>query len=79
LRKVSAGGFNDTIIMQRGKYEVMGNTIMYHDIYETIYKGYPFSLKYEDMLVDRPYYEFIYNYDPKDGTIEIGGFWLSRK
>ena len=56
----------------------MGNTIMYYDIFETIYKGSPFSLKYKDAPVGRPHYEFVYNYDPKEETIEIGGFWLNR-
>ena len=78
LIKVSAAGINDTIIKQRGKYKVMGNTIMYYDIFETIYKGSPFSLKYRDEPVDRPHYEFVYNYDSKEEIIEIGGFWLNR-
>lgn len=78
LIKVSAAGINDTIIKQRGKYKVMGNTIMYYDIFETIYKGSPFSLKYKDEPVDRPHYEFVYNYDSKEEIIEIGGFWLNR-
>ena len=78
LIKVSAAGINDTIIKQRGKYKVMGNTIMYYDIFETIYKGSRFSLKYRDEPVDRPHYEFVYNYDSKEEIIEIGGFWLNR-
>ncbi len=78
LIKVSAAGINDTIIKQRGKYKVMGNTIMYYDIFETIYKGSPFSLKYEDEPVGRSHYEFIFNYDSKEGIVEIGGFWLNR-
>lgn len=78
LIRVSASGINDTIIMQRGKYKVMGNTIMYHEIYETVYKGSPFTLKHKDKLVGIPYYEFIYNYNSEEGVIEIGGFWLNK-
>jgi hypothetical protein len=78
LIKVSAGGINDTIIKQRGRYRIMGNTIMYYEILETVYKGAPFTLKHEDKPVDRPHYEFIYNYDTKEKIIEIGGFWLNR-
>lgn len=78
LRMVSAGGVNDTFIMQKGRYKIMGNTIMYYDTIETVYKGTPFSLKYEDKLTDRTYYDFIYNYDPRKDRIEIGGFWLNK-
>ena len=78
LRMISVGGVNDTFIMQRGKYKIKGNTIMYYDIIETVYKGTPFSLKYEDKLLDSSHYEFIYNYDSEADKIEIGGFWYNR-
>lgn len=79
LRMVSAGGFNDTFIAQRGRYKIMGNTIMYYDIIETVYKGTPFTLMYKDKLLEGPQYSFIYNYDSKDDKIEIGGFWYNRR
>lgn len=78
LIRVSAGGFNDTIIKQRGKYKVMGSTVMYYEIYETVYKGSPFTLKHEDRPVGIPNYEFIYNYDSGESKIEIGGFWFNK-
>ena len=79
LRMVSAGGYNDTFIAQRGKYKIMGNTIMFYDIVETVYKGSPFTLMYEDKLLGRPQYSFIYNYDSKEDKIEIGGFWYNKR
>ena len=78
LIRVSAGGSNDTIIKQRGKYKVMGSTVMYYEIYETIYKGSPFTLKHEDRPVGIPNYEFISNYDSGESKIEIGGFWFNK-
>lgn len=79
LRMVSTGGFNDTFIAQRGKYKIMGNTIMLYDIFETVYKGAPFTLMYKDKLLGEPQYSFIYNYDSKEDKIEIGGFWYNRR
>ncbi|MDD4504577.1 MAG: hypothetical protein PHS15_07095, partial [Clostridiaceae bacterium] len=79
LRMVSAGGFNDTFITQRGKYKIMGNTIMFYDIFETVYKGAPLTLMYKDKLLEEPQYSFIYNYDSKEDRIEIGGFWYNRR
>ena len=79
LRMASVGGFNDTFIMQSGKYKIMGNTIMYYDIVETLYKGRPFMLSYENKHYAKPHYDFINNYNAEEDKIEIGGFWLNRK
>jgi hypothetical protein len=35
---VSAGGFDDAFIQQKGKYKIFGNTIMFYDIREAISK-----------------------------------------
>ena len=78
LRMVSSGGYNDTFIMQNGKYRIMGNTILCYDIVETVYKGTPFVLQYEDKLLETPQYMFIYNYESKSEKVEIGGFWLKK-
>jgi len=78
MRMVSIGDNNDTFIVQSGKYRLMGSTIMRYDIIETVYKGVPFTVQYEDKLVEIPQYMFIHNYDPKEGKIEIGGFWLNK-
>lgn len=78
MSMVSSGGNNDTFIMQEGKYRIMGNTILCYDIVETVYKGNPFVLQYEDKMLEIPQYLFIYNYEPKTGKIEIGGFWLNK-
>jgi len=70
---------NEKFIAQRGKYRIMGNTIIFYDILETVYKGVPLILIYEDKSLGRPQYSFIYNYDSKKGRIEIGGFWYNRR
>jgi len=69
---------NDTLILENGKYRITGNTILCYDITETVYKGYPLELQYADKTRDIPQYLFIYNYEPQNGRIEIGGFWLNR-
>jgi len=79
FRRISVGGLIDTFIAQSGKYRIMGNTIMFYDIVETVYKGSPFTLMYEDKLLGKPQYSFIYNYDAKDDKIEIGGFWYNKR
>ncbi|HOE56813.1 MAG TPA: S-layer homology domain-containing protein [Bacillota bacterium] len=79
LRMVSSGSNNEKFIAQRGKYRIMGNTIIFYDILETVYKGVPLILIYEDKSLGRPQYSFIYNYDSKKGRIEIGGFWYNRR
>jgi hypothetical protein len=78
LRMASVGGFNDTFIMQIGKYEVIGSTIMCYDIMETVYKGKPFKLMYADKVLNEPQYWFIGNYDEQEDKIEIGGMWMNR-
>lgn len=79
LRMVAVGGFNDTLIAQTGKYKVMGNTIMFYDIVETLYKGNPFTLVYEDKHLESPGYSFIFNYNSKENKIEIGATWLNKR
>lgn len=79
FRMVGVGGVNDTFIAQEGKYKIMGNTLMFYDIFETVYKGTPFMPVYNDKLLGRPQYSFIYNYDSRENRIEIGGFWYYRR
>ncbi|HWQ30241.1 MAG TPA: hypothetical protein VN549_04550, partial [Negativicutes bacterium] len=78
LRMVSTGGGNGVFILQEGKYQIMGNTILCHDIVETVYSGSPLVLQYKGKKLDKPQYMFIYNYEEKAGRMEIGGFWLNR-
>ncbi len=79
LRMVSSSGEpSDTFIAQEGRYKIMGNTIMFYDIVETVFKGSPFTLSYEDKVLERPQYSFINNYNPPEDRIEISGFWLRR-
>lgn len=78
LGMISVGGFNDLCIVQSGKYKVIGNTIIYYDIVETIYEGTPFQLKYKDKHREAPEYDFINNYNTEEEKIEIDGFWLHR-
>lgn len=69
---------NDTLILEKGRYRISGNTILCYDITETVYKGYPLELKHADKARDMSQYLFIYNYEPQNQKIEIGGFWLNR-
>ncbi|MGE5677942.1 MAG: stalk domain-containing protein [Pseudomonadota bacterium] len=78
MRMVSTGGGNGIFILQEGEYRIMGNTILCHDILETVYSGSPLVQQYKDKKLDKPQYMFIYNYEKKAGRIEIGGFWLNR-
>lgn len=75
---ISAGGFSDTLILQNGKYKIIGNTVIRYDIVETIYKGTPFKLDYKDKKKDKPEYDFINNYNTDEDKIEIAGFWHHR-
>jgi hypothetical protein len=75
---ISAGGFTDMLLLQDGKYRVIGNTIVYYDILETIYNGTPFVLKYKDKAKTDPEYEFIDNYNGDEEKIQLDGFWLHR-
>lgn len=73
---ISVGGFQDTFIDQSGKYKIMGNTIMHYDIIETVYKGNPFQLVYENKKLENPSYDLINGYRPEEDKIEIDGIWL---
>lgn len=79
MRMVSNGENNNIFLSQKGKYRVMGSTIMCYDIFETVYNGSPFTIKHENRALERPQYLFIHNYDPKEEKIEIGGFWLEKR
>jgi len=78
LGMVSTGGFNDLCIVQGGKYKVIGNTIIYYDIVETVYEGNPFKEKYKNKNKEAPEYDFINNFNAEEDKIEIDGFWLHR-
>ncbi len=69
---------NDTLILEKGRYRISGNTILCYDVTETVYKGYPLELQHADKARDTSQYLFIYNYEPRNRKIEIGGFWLNR-
>lgn len=79
LRMVAVGGFKDTFISQTGKYRIIGNTIMFCDIVETLYKGNPFVLVYEDKHLEKPAYSFIFNYKPEENKLEIDAMWLNKR
>lgn len=69
---------NDTLILEKGQYRISGNTILCYDVTETVYKGYPLALQHADKARDTSQYLFIYNYEPQNRKIEIGGFWLNK-
>ncbi len=75
---ISTGGFSDMLLLQDGKYKVIGNTIIYYNIVETVYKGTPFVLQYKNKSKPEPEFEFIDNYNSAEEKIEIEGFWLHR-
>lgn len=79
LCAVSTGGFQDTLILQSGKYEVIGRTIFFYDVYETLYKGNPFVLQYEKKhMGDRLETDFIDKYDVQEDTISLDMHTLHR-
>lgn len=76
---VSSGGYHDTLIMQTGKYKVIGNTIIYYEQVETVYKGNPLVLLYENKFMgDRLEYDFIDDYDQEEDKIEMDLNWYHR-
>ena len=79
LRMISVGGINDTFIIQTGKYRIMGSTIMFYDTIETLYKGNPFTLVYENKFIERPHYEFIEDYNTQENRLEMGVLWLYKR
>ncbi len=75
---VTVGGFTDKLIQCKGQYKILGNTIICYDIYETLYEGTPFKLVYKNKKLDNPSYDFIYNYNPDENSIDLDGFWLYK-
>ena len=75
---VVVDGFIDGFAQNKGKYKILGNTLIFYDIYSTYYKGTPFKLVYENQKSKYPSFNFIDNYDPNKIQIEIGGFWLNQ-
>ncbi len=76
---ISSGGFQDTIIIQSGKYKHMGNTIIYYDQYETLYKGTPLVLIYEKQYMeDRLEFSFLEDYNKEEDKIKMDMNWFHR-
>ncbi len=75
---IGVGGFDDKLIMAKGKYTLLGNTIIYQGIEETLYEGNPLELVHENKLLDHAVYEFIDEFDKTSGQISINGFFLNR-
>lgn len=75
---VNVGGFTDKLVRETGKYTVIGNTIMYYDILETLYEGEPFQLVYEDKALAKPSFDFIDNFDQNGPKILISE-WLNKQ
>lgn len=79
MAAVSSGSAQDTLILQSGKYQVIGNVIVYYDQYETLYKGSPLTLKYEKKhMGDRLEFSVIDNYNEKEDKIELDLNWYHR-
>lgn len=76
---VSSGGFQDTIIIQSGKYRHMGSTIIYYDQYEALYKGNPLVLVYEEQYMeDRLEFSLIEGYNQEEDKVKLGINWFYR-
>lgn len=75
---IGVSGFDDKLVYLKGKYEILGNTLIYHDIQETLYEGNPLELVHENEVLDYPTYEFIDYYDKEENLININGFLLYR-
>lgn len=76
---VSSGGFQDTIIIQSGKYKFIGSTIIYYDQYETLYKGRPLMLVYESKYMeDRLEFSLIEDYNQEEDKIKLDMNWFNR-
>ncbi len=75
----SCGGMKDGIVIQTGKYQLIGNTITYYDEIETLYEGTPLMLIYEERhMGDRISLEFIDDYDQEEDKIMLGLIWYHR-
>ncbi|MEN6314197.1 MAG: S-layer homology domain-containing protein [Clostridiaceae bacterium] len=69
----------DALLLQTGKYRVIGNTIIFYDVYETLYKGSPLLLQYEKKYMgDRLEFTFIDDYDAEKNKIELNLSWYNR-
>ena len=75
----SCGGMKDGIVIQTGKYQLIGNTIIYYDEIETLYEGTPLMLIYEERhMGDRINLEFIDDYNQEEDKIMLGLTWYHR-
>jgi len=75
----SSGFVGDTILLQTGKYRIIGNVIFFYDQYETLYKGTPLVLQYEKKhMGDRIELSFIDDYNQEEDKVEIGLNWYNR-
>lgn len=75
---VGVGGYDESLVMAKGKYSIIGNTLIYQQVEESLYSGNPLELVYENQLLDHPVYEFIDDYDKDNNQISINGFHLMR-
>lgn len=75
---IGADGFKDTLLQLDGKYKILGSTIVYYDIYESLYEGNPLELVHKELKRDKPFFEFIGDYNASDAQILLGDFWLNK-
>ncbi|MCX7774107.1 MAG: copper amine oxidase N-terminal domain-containing protein [Clostridia bacterium] len=59
LLMAGAGGFEDEVLQCSGKYKILGNTIVFYNIRETLSKGTPLKTVHKNKKVENPSYEFI--------------------
>ncbi len=79
LAMASCGGVEDAFLLQSGRYQLIGNTIIFYDQVETLYKGTPLMLQYENKYMeDRISFEFIDDYSAEDDKIELNLNWYHR-
>jgi len=76
---VSMGGFQDKILIQHGKYKLIGNTIIFYEQYETFYQGKPLLKSYENKYMeDRMEFSTIEYYNPKEDKMKLDMNWYNR-
>ncbi len=75
---LGVGGFDEQMVMCKGRYTILGNTLIYQQVEETLYEGNPLEMVHENQKLDHPVYEFIDFYDKASDQIGINGFLLQR-
>jgi len=69
------GSYNDELLLQSGRYKVLGFSVICYDILETKYAGTPYLLSYRNKALADPEILFISEYDTAEKKIRLDGTW----